>query len=104
MSVAFVADDEAVPGDGARPRFAYGVGRRVGPAVVRNRVRRRLRAAAREIVRDEGGLPAGAYLVTVRPEAASLDYADLRRDLAAACRAASSPPDPAGSARTGGPA
>ena len=95
MSVAFVPDDGSEHGPTgpaqvtAPPRFAYGVGRRVGPAVVRNRVRRRLRAAAREIVRDEGGLPSGAYLVTVRPEAVALDYASLRRDLAVACRAAS---------------
>jgi len=73
------------------PRFAYGVGKRVGPAVVRNRVRRRLRAAARELARGEPGLVAGAYLVTASPRAVDVTYAELRRSLAEACAAASSP-------------
>ena len=42
--------------DGAR--IAFAVGRRVGPAVVRNRVRRRMRAIARDL-----DLASGAYLV-----------------------------------------
>lgn len=84
VSVAFV------PAPHGPPRVAYGIGRHVGPAVVRNRVRRRLRAAAREI-HGADGLAPGAYLVTVRPGAASLPYADLRRRLADACAAASSP-------------
>ena len=88
MSVAFVAD----PADeGGHPRVAYGVGRKVGPAVVRNRVRRRLRSAAREIDRSGDGLAPGAYLVTVRPDAARLDYAELRRQLASALAEASRP-------------
>jgi ribonuclease P protein component len=85
VSVTFVADDRG------QPRFAYGVGRKVGPAVVRNRVRRRLRCAAREIARDQGGLPSGAYLVTVRPGAVTLDYPELRRSLGDACLRASRP-------------
>jgi len=71
-------------GDGVR--MAYAVSRRVGPAVVRNRVRRRLREAARALARVHG-LPAGAYLVSVRPAAATRPYRDLRDDLAAACAA-----------------
>ena len=63
MTVAYVAGGDEV-------RFAYAIGRPVGPAVVRNRVRRRLRAAAREIDVARSGLPAGAYLVSVRPAAA----------------------------------
>ena len=86
MSVAFVADG------GGHPRVAYGVGRKVGPAVVRNRIRRRLRSAAREIDRERNGLPSGAYLVTVRPDAARLDYAELRRQLAGALEAVGSGP------------
>ena len=85
MSVAFVADG------GGHPRVAYGVGRTVGPAVVRNRIRR-LRSAAREIARERNGLPSGAYLVTVRPDAARLDYAELRRQLAGALEAVGSGP------------
>jgi ribonuclease P protein component len=71
--------DDRSPGDDVR--FAYAIGRRVGSAVVRNRLRRRLRAAARDLHRSSGGLPRGSYLVSVRPEAAALTYAELRRDL-----------------------
>src|SRR5258708_21849607 len=46
----------------APPRVGFAVGRSVGGAVVRNRIRRRLRAGFRELVRA-GTLPGGAYLV-----------------------------------------
>lgn len=62
-----------------RVEVAYAVGRAVGPAVVRNRVRRRLRTAISEL-----GPSPGAYLVAVTPAAADLGYAALRDDLAAA--------------------
>jgi ribonuclease P protein component len=81
-----------LPADAGPPRIAYGVGRKVGPAVVRNRVRRRLRAAARELACDPGLAP-GAYLVTVAPRAAHARYGALRADLAAACAAATRPAD-----------
>jgi ribonuclease P protein component len=68
-------------------RVAYAIGRQVGTAVVRNRLRRRLRAAVRELDRSTGGLPTGDYLVALRPEAASADYAGLHRDLGEAIRA-----------------
>jgi len=66
-------------------RVAYSIGRRVGTAVVRNQVRRRLRAAMREVDRERGGLPPGAYLVLAHPEARTAPYAELRRSLGAAC-------------------
>lgn len=55
------ADDHTV-------RVAFAIPRRVGPAVVRNRVRRQLRAVL-DRLRDERALPDGAYLVVVRPGA-----------------------------------
>jgi ribonuclease P protein component len=73
-------------------RVAYAIGRQVGTAVVRNKLRRRLRAAVRELDRSTGGLPAGDYLVALRPEATSADYAGLRRDLDAAIRAVAGTP------------
>jgi ribonuclease P protein component len=76
-----------VPGAGD-VRFAYSVSRKVGTAVVRNKVRRRLRAAARDLDVRSGGLPTGAYLVAVRPEAATSTYAELHRDLARSIAAA----------------
>jgi ribonuclease P protein component len=75
-----------LPG-GSGVRVGYAIGRRVGPAVVRNQLRRRLREAVRELDRSTGGLPTGAYLVTLRPEAAQRSYAELRRDLGQACAA-----------------
>jgi len=68
---------------GAGARVGYSVGRRVGPAVVRNRVRRRMRAVARELE-----LAPGAYLVTADPEVVGLDFVDLQRHLASAVRRA----------------
>jgi ribonuclease P protein component len=63
------------------PRAGFVVGRAVGNSVVRHRVTRRLRA----VVRDQlDRLPPTADLVVrARPEAATADSADLRRDLTA---------------------
>lgn len=64
------------------PCLAFAVSKAVGPAVVRNRIRRRLRAAAAEL-----GPVAGTYLVAVDPSGARLPYRQLRDDLAAALEA-----------------
>ena len=86
MTVLFLpAPDAAAAGD---VRVAYGVSRRVGTAVDRNRVRRRLRAAMLEVSRDGHGLSSGAYLVLVRPEAGTTPYPELKRSLGEACAAA----------------
>jgi ribonuclease P protein component len=60
-------------------RVAYAIPRTVGTAVVRNRLRRRLRAACAELAP-----PSGAYLVSVSTGAAACTYAELRADLGAA--------------------
>jgi ribonuclease P protein component len=57
------------------PRVAYTIGRRVGPAVVRNRLRRRLRMLMRQVAAD---LRPGSYLIGASPEAADLSYAELQ--------------------------
>lgn len=62
------------------PRVAFAVGRTSGPAVARNRIRRRLRAALRELL-AASSLPAGAYLISGRAELVSLPWADLLRAL-----------------------
>jgi ribonuclease P protein component len=71
----------SIPGAaGTPPRVAYAVGGGVG-AVVRNRVRRRLRAA---VARAEAQLDVGgAYLVSARPEALTMPFDDLVDTLAA---------------------
>lgn len=82
VTVTFVATG----GDDV-PRVAYAVGKRVGGAVVRNRLRRRLRA----VVVDAGGsLVPGAYLVAASREAAGLPYEDLKAQVTAAMTSASS--------------
>ncbi len=68
ISVRFVAVDEAIP-----PRIAFATPRRVGTAVIRNRVRRRLRAILAEMRLDPG-----LYLVGVSPGAGELTSSELR--------------------------
>ena len=70
--LSWINDPAAVP-----PRVAFAVGRAVGPAVTRNRLRRRLRAALEELDRTGTPLPAGWYLVGAAPTAASLSFASL---------------------------
>jgi ribonuclease P protein component len=60
------------------PAVAYAIGKPVGTAVVRNRLRRRLRALVAELAP-----PPGTYLVVVTPAAAGLGFDELRADLAA---------------------
>jgi ribonuclease P protein component len=73
ITVSWISGDPAEP-----PRVAYTIGRRVGSAVVRNRVRRRLRMLIREAAPT---LRPGAYLIGVGPAAALLSYEELRDSL-----------------------
>jgi ribonuclease P protein component len=66
------------------PRVAYAIGRGVGSAVARNRVRRRLRAIVSEL---DPPLPHGAYLIGVAPAAAGLSYGELRTTVSTAVSA-----------------
>ena len=81
ITVRFVPADD--PGRGARLSFA--IGRRTGNAVVRNRIRRRLRAAA-EL--GESTIPAGNYLVGAGPAVAGRPFSELRMDMEEALRRA----------------
>lgn len=73
--------------DGVPPaRVAYAVSKKVGGAVVRNRVRRRLRPLMADLEASDQ-LPPGAYLVGVRPDVVDLTPAGLRRHLTAALQA-----------------
>jgi ribonuclease P protein component len=68
-----------VEGDDAPGRVGLVVSKAVGNAVVRNRVKRRLRHLAREHVH---ALPGSAVLVVrALPAAADSSYADLGADL-----------------------
>lgn len=76
----------AEPGDDGPVRVAFAIGRTVGGAVVRNRLRRRLRAILLDAIRSSQRIPPGAYLVGVRPEATTLSFAELRTRMHAALR------------------
>ncbi|MEZ0064144.1 ribonuclease P protein component [Streptacidiphilus sp. MAP12-20] len=72
-------------------RAGFVVSKAVGVAMVRNRVKRRLRHLMAERI---GDLPAGSLIVVrALPSAAEAEYADLARDLDSALRklSASSP-------------
>ena len=64
------------------PRVGFAVGRRTGSAVVRNRLRRRLRAVMYELSHPgrQPLLPSGDYLVRPRPGAANVAFSRLLRD------------------------
>ncbi|RLV48086.1 ribonuclease P protein component [Nocardioides mangrovicus] len=64
----------AAPGSEARRQIGFVVSRAVGGAVVRNRVKRRLRHLMAE--RTET-LPAGTYVVRAQPAAAAANWGEL---------------------------
>jgi ribonuclease P protein component len=68
---------------GQPPCLGYAIGKKTGNAVVRNRLRRRLREAARR----SPGLPPGIYLIRARPEAAGLTFHQLLAHLQRAATA-----------------
>lgn len=75
---------EAKEAEGVAPdsRFGFTVSKKIGKAVVRNRVRRRLKAAARELLpMARAGFD---YVIIARQPAVELPYADLKADLALA--------------------
>ena len=78
----FVLQVAPVPADFATPaiRVGFTVSRKVGNAVIRNRVRRRLREAAREVIPGQAR-PDLDYVLVGRQAAIGRDFAALRREL-----------------------
>ena len=68
-----------VPNDLGHERFAISTGRRLGGAVQRNRVRRRIRETLRQIAPHDG--PGRDILIVARPASASASFAELRAAL-----------------------
>ena len=67
-------------GDDAPPRFGLTVTKKVGNAVVRNRVRRRLKEATR--VHAAGDMATGSdYVIVGRREVLDASFDDLKREL-----------------------
>jgi ribonuclease P protein component len=71
-------DDPAV----VPPRVAFAIGREIGPAVVRNRLRRRLRELVRPAaVGEDALLVCGLLLVGARPPAVERSFAGLAEEM-----------------------
>ncbi len=79
-----------LPAAAGRPRLAMAVGREVGSAVERNRVRRRLRAVFAGLAPE---LPAGAYLLRVGPGVASSEPRALEHHVRTAIEDALAAPE-----------
>lgn len=62
-------------------RVAIVVSRKVGKAVVRNRVRRRLREALLALLREGGSRPSFDVMIVAKPSAAEASFADLKASL-----------------------
>ena len=73
--------------DGAAVRVGFTASRKVGNAVVRNRAKRRLRAAAAQVL-ALCGLPGTDYVLVARQDTARRPFESLKTDLAQALRAA----------------
>ncbi len=77
LSLVFLED-----GSGGPPRVAYAMTKRVGSAVVRNRLRRRIRVICLDLVRSAAdAVPSGALLISAGPEAARRNPEELRNDV-----------------------
>jgi ribonuclease P protein component len=72
-------------GDDAGPRLGFTVTKKVGTAVERNRIRRRLRAVVRQVTVGQGAdhaRPGFDYVVVARRDAIHAPFAELSRDFA----------------------
>ena len=67
----------------AQIRVGYTVTKKVGNAVIRNRVKRRFRELARELL-PEAGIAGADHVIIGRNSAVERDFAKLRSDLAKA--------------------
>jgi ribonuclease P protein component len=91
VRAVFVAADAGADADAgergkaAFPQVGYAVGRHCGGAVVRNRLRRRMREVARQSAPD---LPRGRYLLRLDPAAAGIPAAAFRAHVAEALQRA----------------
>jgi ribonuclease P protein component len=83
----YSGDPAAMP-----PQVAFAVGRSVGPAVVRNRVRRRLRELIRAASIEDPPRPrAGQLLIGAKPGAGELSFDELGREMSELLRVTEGP-------------
>jgi ribonuclease P protein component len=83
----FVLQVAAAPAGLSLPvvRVGFTVSRKVGNAVIRNRVRRRLREIAREVIPGQA-LPTLDYVLVGRQGALGRDFVTMRQELVEALR------------------
>lgn len=84
-------------GDGGEVRIGFTVTKKTGNAVVRNRIRRRLREVARQVV-PQAGYPGFDYVLVAREQALAAPFGSLLSDLGKALRKLH---DPARATRSG---
>jgi ribonuclease P protein component len=74
------ARESGESGGASLPRFGFTVTKRSGKAVVRNRIRRRLKAVVRELAAEHASAKFD-YVLFARPAAIDRSFTDLRSDL-----------------------
>lgn len=79
---AFVLQALCGHGEAGAPRVGYTVTKKTGNAVERNRIKRRLRAAIREVA-PIAAAPACDYVLIGRRAALDISFSALKKDLAA---------------------
>ena len=77
---SFVLTRAIRPNPDGATRVGFTVTRKIGGAVVRNRIKRRLRAAARAVF-PASAAPGFDYVLIARPSAATRNYAALLDDM-----------------------
>ena len=78
---SYLPDTESAP-----PRVAFAIGRKVGPAVVRNRLRRQIRAVLADAeagrpLGNPGAMASGSYLFGAHPSVVDLGFGELRTEV-----------------------
>jgi ribonuclease P protein component len=84
VSVTYLPASPPTTGEPARVAFA--IPRKVGTAVVRNRLRRQVRNHLDARAREGTAMTSGAYLVAIAPGAASVGRDQMLADLDACVR------------------